>query len=144
MSHSPIPNTLLRGCGFHHVAIRAWDFDKTLTFYTDGLGFHAKIAWGEKPSRAVMLDTGDGNYLEVFEGNTTAGPKPEGAILHFALRVDSCDAALARAVAAGAQVTMESKTVDIPSTPTGPTPVRIAFVKGPDGETIEFFENTLT
>jgi glyoxylase I family protein len=137
-------NTALPGCGFHHVAIRAWDFDRSVAFYTEVLGFRHKIGWGEKPGRAVMLDTGDGNYLEIFEGKTTEGHKPEGAILHFALRVDDCDAALERARAAGALVTMEAKDVSIPSSPTGPTPVRIAFIKGPDGETIEFFQNTLT
>ncbi len=137
-------NQKLPGCGFHHVAIRSWDFDKTMTFYTDGLGFKLKIGWGEKPNRAMMLDTGDGNYFEVFEGKTTEGDKPEGAVIHFALRVASCDQAVAAAVAAGAVVTMESKDVSIPSYPQGPTPIRIAFVKGPDGELIEFFENALT
>jgi glyoxylase I family protein len=144
MSHLPIPNQILPGCGFHHVAIRAWDFDKSVKFYAEGLGFHPKIAWGDAPSRAIMLDTGDGNYLEIFEGNTTEGSKPEGAIIHFALRVHSCDDAVTRALAVGAELTMASKNVDIPTRPTGPTPVRIAFVKGPDGETIEFFENSLT
>ena len=135
-------NTTIGGGGFHHVAIRARDFDATVRFYTEGLGFKEKIAWGEGPKRAIMLDTGDGNYMEVFAGGSDA-PKPEGAILHFALRTDDCDAALARARAAGAQVTMEPKDVDIPSTPS-PTPVRIAFCKGPDGEIIEFFQNQTT
>ena len=88
-----------------------------------------------------MLDTGDGNYIELFAGGSKE-PKPEGVILHFALRTDNCDAALERARAAGMQVTMEPKDVEIPSTP--PTPVRIAFCKGPDGEVIEFFQNDRT
>jgi len=144
MSKYPSSNSVLPGCGFHHVAIRAWDFDKSLAFYTEVFGFRPKIGWGHKPERAVMLDTGDGNYLEIFEGKTVEGQKPEGAIIHFALRVENCDAALERARTAGATVTMEPKTVEIPSYPTGPTPVRIAFVRGPDGEHIEFFQNSLT
>ena len=135
-------NTTIGGGGFHHVAIRAHDFDASVRFYTQGLGFKEKIRWGIDKSRAVMLDTGDGNYLEIF-ANATPGHKPEGAILHFALRTDNCDAALNRARQAGAQVTMESKDVDIDSTPHR-TPVRIAFCKGPDGEIIEFFQNELT
>jgi glyoxylase I family protein len=135
-------NTTLGGGGFHHVAIRAHDFDASVRFYTQGLGFKEKIRWGIDKSRAVMLDTGDGNYLEIF-ANAAPGHKPEGAILHFALRTDNCDAALNRAREAGAQVTMESKDVDIDSTPHR-TPVRIAFCKGPDGEIIEFFQNELT
>jgi glyoxylase I family protein len=86
-----------------------------------------------------MLDTGDGSCLEVFAGGAD-GPQPEGAVLHFALRTTDCDAALARARAAGAEVTMEPTRVDIPTRPR-PTPVRIAFCKGPDGEVIEFFQS---
>ena len=135
-------NAAIGGGGFHHVAIRAHDFDASVRFYTAALGFRERIAWGEGDKRAVMLDTGDGNYLEVFAGGK-AGAKPEGAILHLAIRTADCDAALARARAAGAQVTMEPAAIDIPSRP-GPTPVRIAFFKGPDGEVIELFQNEVT
>ena len=135
-------NKTLGGGGFHHVAIRAYDFDASVRFYTEALGFTQKIAWGEGEKRAVMLDAGDGNYMEIF-ANGKHEPKPEGAIIHFALRTNNCDAAIERARAAGAQVTVEPKDVDIPSTPHR-TPVRIAFCKGPDGEIIEFFQNELT
>ena len=43
----------------------------------------------------------------------------------------------------GAEVTMEPTNINLQSTP-GPTPIRIAFCKGPDGEIIEFFQNELT
>lgn len=127
--------------GFHHIALRASNFDASVRFYTQALGFVPRITWGEGDKRAIMLDTGNGNYLEIFAGGQ-AGPRPEGAWLHLALRTSQCDAALERARQAGAQVTMESKSLDIPSTP--PTPVRIAFCQGPDGEIIEFFQNSLT
>jgi glyoxylase I family protein len=135
-------NAKIGGGGFHHVAIRAHDFDASVRFYTQALGFVEKVRWGDGPKRAIMLDAGDSNYLEIF-ANGTAEPKPEGAILHFALRTTDCDAALARARAAGAQVTMEPKDIDLASTP-GPTAIRIAFCKGPDGELIEFFQNQTT
>ena len=141
-------NTTLHGGGFHHIAIRAYDFEATLKFYIEGLGFKRVYGWGadgrangEKDSRAAMLDTGDGNYLEVFAGSTRKpdAEVPEGALLHFALRTTDCDAALERARAAGATVTMEPKTVPINGDT--PTDFRIAFVKGLDGEIIEFFQN---
>ena len=135
-------NAVLGGGGFHHVAIRALDFDASVRFYTDGLGFREKIVWGEGDGRAILLDTGDGNYLEIFAGGKNE-PKLEGAILHFAIRTTDCDAATKRAVAAGATITMQPKALTIQSRP-GPTPVKISFVKGPDGELIEFFENELT
>ena len=113
-----------------------------MKFYTEALGFKEKIRWGEGPERAIMLDTGDGNYLEIF-ANGSAEPKPEGCIIHFALRTDNCDAAVERARAAGVVITIETKDVVIQSIPK-PTPVRLAFCKGPDGEIIEFFQNTTT
>lgn len=127
--------------GFHHVALRASDFEMTLRFYQDGLGFVRKYGWGEGDSRAAMLDTGDGNYLEVFAGGKRAAGEdpPEGALLHFAIRTPDVDAAYARAMAAGARSHVEPKNVTLGGDP--PVPVRLAFVKGPDGEIIEFFQN---
>lgn len=145
----PNSNTTLGGGGFHHVAIRARDFDASVAFYTDVLGFAPVVAWGEAPGRAMMLDTGDGNYLEVFE-RPNQPPMPEGvegAILHFAIRTDDTEAALERARAAAVKVTMETKDVNIANTLEGrptPVPVRIAFFEGPDGELIELFQNELT
>jgi glyoxylase I family protein len=131
----------VNGPGFHHVAIRASDFDATLKFYQEGFGFVRRFGWGEGDRRAALLDTGDGNYLEVFAGGKRAPGEepPEGAILHFALRVADTDAAYRKAVAAGAVSTMEPK--DVPIDGDYPVKVRIAFVKGPDGEVIEFFQN---
>jgi glyoxylase I family protein len=132
----------IKGGGFHHIAIRVRDFERAVKFYTKGLGFREKIQWGEGDKRAILLDTGNGNYVEIFAG----GKKPskvEGAILHVAFRSKNCAAALARAKAAGATVTMKPTRLTIPSRP-HPTPVRIAFCKAPDGTLIEFFENKLT
>ncbi len=122
------------------MAIRTHRFDDSLRFYIDGLGFTQKIAWGDTPARAVMLDTGDGNYLEVFERE---GVPPETTgeanILHFALRCDDCESATEAARAAGAKVTMEPKVPDA-FTNLG-LKTKISFVLGPDGEIVEFFES---
>ena len=129
------------GPGFHHIAMRASDLDATVRFYEEGLGFRRAYGWGEGDGRAVMLDSGDGNYLEVFAGGKRAPGEdpPEGAVLHFALRIPDTDAAFRRAVDAGARPTVEPKDVTISGDP--PVRVRLAFVKGPDGEIIEFFHN---
>ena len=138
-------NKTLGGGGFHHVAIRAQDFDASVRFYTEALGFIERIRWGSDQKRAIMLDVGDGNYLEIFSGRTESlsSDAPEPPILHFAIRTGDTDAAIARARAAGAVVTIEPKDVVIQSTPQ-PTPVRLAFCKGPDGEIIEFFQSETT
>ena len=43
------------------------------------------------------------------------------------------------ALAAGATALTPPKTVDIPTAKPVPMSIRIAFVKGPDGEEVEFF-----
>jgi glyoxylase I family protein len=113
------------------------DFDKSFSFYTEGLGLDPVHRWGEPGNRAVMLDTGDGSMIEIFEGRP-APVEPEGWYLHIALRTDNCDKAIEAARAAGGTVTVEPKDVDIPSEP--PYKVRIAFFKGPDGEILELFQ----
>lgn len=142
-------NETLYGGGFHHIALRAYDFDATLKFYIDGLGFKSTHTWGEddranggKDTRAAMLDTGDGNYLEVFAGREgdPAAILPEGALIHFALRTNNVEAALERARSLGAPVTMEPKKV-FPPNGARALEFHIAFVTGPNGEVIEFFHN---
>ena len=139
-----MPNSILGGGGFHHVCIKTCDWDRTMRFYQEVLGCAEKIAWRAAPERAVMLDTGDGNYLEVFEDLAYA-PAPNGSVVHFALRTTRLDEVAARVRAAGAKITVEPKNVTIATTNgAGPVPIRIFFCEGPSGEVIEFFQNTLT
>ncbi len=128
--------------GFHHLAIRVADFPAACAFYADGLGFSVKAQWGEGDKQVALMDSGNGNYVEIFAG-AQSGDRPQGVCEHLAFRTDDCDAALARAVAAGATVTMDAKSLTIDARPT-PLPVRIAFVRTPTGEIVEFFQNELT
>lgn len=59
--------------GFHHVVIRALDFDETVQFYTQGLGFRVHLAFAIPPrmDRAVFLEAGDRRFIEV-----SAKPRP--------------------------------------------------------------------
>ena len=129
--------------GFHHVCVKTKDWDATMRFYQDTLGCTVKIAWRSAPQRAVMLDTGDGNYIEVFEDLTYSGPT-NGAICHFAFRTSHLDEVAACVRAAGHKITVEPRDVTIPTTNAGPVPVRIFFCEGPNGESIEFLQNSLT
>ncbi len=128
--------------GFHHIAIRVGDFDKAVAFYTNGLGFDEKVGWGEGDNQVALMDAGNGNYVEIFAGGAD-GERPQGLVEHYAFRCSDVDAAVERAVAAGAVVTVDPKDVTIPSRPRE-LPVRIAFCKTPSGEIIEFFDNELT
>jgi glyoxylase I family protein len=127
------------GPGFHHVAIRAYDFEKTLAFYKEALGYERVYGWGTSPKRIALLGIGDGNYTEVLEGRPADEIIPEGAILHYAVRVADADAAYARAIAGGAVSVSAPRTLDLDGDRV--VTIRIAFVKGLDGEVIEFFQN---
>ena len=143
------PNAILGGGGFHHVCVKTRDWDRTMQFYRETLGCVEKVAWRTAPNRAVMLDCGNANYIEVFED---AGylPAANGAVLHFALRTTRLDEITARVRAFGAKITMEPKDVTIANTASGPyavsgpLPIRIFFCEGPNGEVIEFFQNSAT
>ena len=137
-------NPILGDGGFHHVCIKTREWDRTLAFYRETLGFTEKIAWRQAPQRAVMLDAGQGDYLEIFE-DPAYEASPQGAVIHLALRTTRLDAVAARVRAAGAKITMEPKDVTIAATNgAGPVPIRIFFCEGPAGEIIEFFQNALT
>jgi glyoxylase I family protein len=137
--------------GFHHVAIRAVDFDETIRFYTEGLGFrvHYPFSIPGRIDRAAFLDAGDGHFVEVFGDGSTVQSEgrrrfpneepTEGALLHFCLRVEDADAAYARALAAGAGSRVAPVTRQLGTDPL--VEVRIAFITGPNGEVIEFMQS---
>ena len=122
--------------GFHHIQMKCQDLDASIAFYK-ALGMTVDRTWGAGEKRACMVHAGNGNYLELFAGGA-AGDKPEGFVGHFAIRVDDTQAAFDTAIAAGATEVRPVTRLDIPSDPV--LPVILAFVKGPDGEIIEFFQ----
>lgn len=139
------------GNGFHHVAVRAIDFDATLKFYVEGLGFTVRFPFSVpgRIDRAAFLDCGDGRYIEVFgqgsqvqsEGRRrhSGEEATEGAVLHFCLRAADTDASYTRAIAAGGASRVEPVTRRLSEDPV--VEVRIAFVTGPNGEVIEFLQS---
>ena len=132
-------NPKLRGGGLHHIAIEASDFEGSLRFYTEGLGFREVLTFPEEEQTVAMLDTGDGTYVELFSGGS--GERPKGSILHYALRTSDCDAATERARAAGGTITQEPADAVLEGNP--PVPVRYSFCEGPDGEQIELLQADL-
>lgn len=127
-------NSKLSHCGFHHIALKTRNYDSSLAFYRDGLGFPIAHHWGEGDARISLLDLGDGNYLELFA--TAAGTTADvnGAFFHLALRSTDVDADIEHVRSLGCPITIEPKDVLL----NGKT-VRIGFFTGPDGEVLEFF-----
>jgi glyoxylase I family protein len=146
MPDKPSTNTVLSGSGFHHIALRARDFEKSFKFYTEVLGFTLAHQWGEGPGRIALLDMGDGNYVELFASTPEQTPA-EGAEIpapypwpyfHLAIRSVDVPADIERVRAHGCTITVEPKSVPVgnPS-----KTIHVGFFLGPDGETLEFFGN---
>ncbi|MGI6203627.1 MAG: VOC family protein [Eubacteriales bacterium] len=130
-------NKVISGMGFHHIALKAHNFEESLKFYTEGLGMKPLAGWGEGDGRIQMLDIGDGTILELFAGGSEHAET--GRYIHLAFCCDDVDAAFAAAVKAGAKVKTEPATVPLDSKPQ-PMTLRVAFVYGPSGEELEFFK----
>lgn len=127
-------NEIIKGMGFHHIALKAVDFDTSVKFYT-ALGMKFYTQWGEGDGRIAMFDLGDGGILELFAG----GKEGENTnYIHFALKVDDVDAAYDTAIAAGAKPKSAPKVVPLDSAPVKLT-LNCGFVYGPSGEELEFF-----
>lgn len=120
--------------GIHHVSMKCSsteEYEKTIDFYKNILGIPVAREW----QAGIMLDTGNG-IVEIFNDGDDASGK--GVIRHFAFATDDVDACVEAVKAAGYEVFIEPKDIEIASTPA--FPARIAFCKGPLGEEIELFE----
>ena len=121
--------------GLHHVALTAVNLNETIAFYEKAFGFTLLRRWGdEKP--AAMMDMGGDAILEIF-GGAEGGDEKGSRWLHIAVKTDDTDACYAAALAAGATEETQPKDAVIPSAE--PFPVRLAFVRGLNGELIEIF-----
>lgn len=161
----PAQHRTTRSRGLHHVAIRTRDWERTLRFYRDVLGYPVKMAWEEgvgtlnerlaqrnsRSQRWAYLDTGDGAYLEIFDDPSFIAPtgadsdpvkNPGSALVHFGVRTANIDDVLGRARAHGETVLGEPTAYTLHTTTgQGPVTVRLCFLQGPNGEYIELLED---
>ncbi|WP_432039113.1 VOC family protein [Streptomyces cucumeris] len=145
--------------GLDHIALRAYDIDATVRFYTDALGFRFLSEWAAPEAgvhRCVFLDAGDDRIIEIFDAASTppggsahrlspdaARPGDEerarhAALVHFAVRTGDPAELFRRAVEAGARPLMAPAEVEAKGST--PMTLQVAFVHGPDGEVIEFIK----
>ena len=139
-------NHIIKGLGYAHMAIAAKDFDKSLTFY-QALGMKVYTQWGEGDSRIALLDTGNGDLVELFakpdlNADKAATPADGNPFLHFAFSAQNVDEAYRIALEAGATPVTPPTEMPLKSHPVSMT-LRIAFVKGPSGEELEFFKTVI-
>ncbi len=128
--------------GFHHVCINARrNYAATVSFYRDTLGLPQRVEFSYGGRRASLIDAGSGNYIEIFDYSGEPAESMPATLSHLALRTKHVDALIARLAEAGVVVTVQPVTIDLPTT-VGPNPfvVRIAFFTGPEGESVELFD----
>lgn len=134
-------NKTICGCDFHHVALQTSNFEKSLKFYTEGLGFQLRARWRADSGKEIaLLNIGNDSYFELFSDGETAEEQPvcAGAFFHLALAVADSRQAFAQAVACGGVPHIQPKEVALGAH--GEISATLSFVLGPDGEQIEFFQ----
>ena len=135
-------NKKISGCTFHHVALQTSDFEKSLRFYTEGLGFEVyKTFTASMGKKVALIDIGEGSYFELFSDGEVKEDKRDyaGRYFHLALKVDNAFEAYKRALEyGGEEMGKAPREMELPTEP--PMPVVIGFIKGPDGEELEFFQ----
>ena len=127
------------GLGFHHVALKCKDFEKSIAFYK-ALGLTEYTRWGTPERMIALLKLPNGGMMELFSDGGDMFPE-EGKYVHFALASSDVEGDYERALKAGATSHIAPKTVELDSHPVRLT-LHLAFVKGPDGEQVEFIEST--
>ena len=119
------------------VALTVRDFERSVNFYSEGLGIEPAAIWNNDGGQALMLNMGNAT-LEVFDKRQAevidqreAGERVSGQI-RFALQVPDLNAAMQRLLAHGATLVHEPVL-----TPWGDYNVRL---QDPDGMQITLFQ----
>ncbi|MBR3767718.1 MAG: VOC family protein [Clostridia bacterium] len=129
-------NEIIKDLGFHHIALRCADIEKSLTMYK-ALGMKEIVRWGEGEKLIVMLDIGDGSRIELFADGGDHYSE-NGKWQHFAMSCFDVESAYEAALKAGFKERTPPKTVALESSPEKMS-IQVAFVLGPDNEQVEFF-----
>ena len=126
----------MRFDGFHHIGLFVKDAQKSLDFYTKGLGAKETFSFpmGDSGQTIYLVDLGNNAVVEIIpRGNGEEESNAHWA--HIAVRTDDARAAYDMAVGAGAVSRSEPQEMKL-----GTMAVCNAFVYGPDREVIEFFQ----
>jgi glyoxylase I family protein len=94
-------------------------------------------SWQNGNTKAAMLEMSDGALIEIFDFGTSE-PEERPRWLHLAVIVDDVDAVYEKALQCGAAT--DRPPFDVPDFKGPGTNLRLAFVKGPDGELIELYQ----
>lgn len=124
--------------GFHHIGLFVKDIQKSLNFYTKGLGgkeVHSFPMTTDNSKTVYLVDLGNNATIELIpKGNDE--DEVNSRWVHVSINTDNPKAAYDMAIKAGAVSRSEPNEMKL-----GTMAIRNAFVYGPDREVIEFFQN---
>ena len=122
--------------GYHHIGLYTADLAKSLAFYTEGLGGKITFSFpmGNTGKTIYLVDLGGNAVVEIIPKGTGAA-ESNAHWVHIAVTTDDARAAFEKAIQAGACTQSEPQDLML-----GTMAVCNAFVTGPDGEVIEFFQ----
>ena len=135
---SPTPNQPVLEL---RVALTVKDFERSVKFYSEGLGIDPAAIWNNEGGQALILNMGSAT-LEIFDEKQAEGidqletAKRISGQIRFALQVPDLKVAMERLLAHGATLVHPPVT-----TPWGDYNVRL---QDPDGMQITLFQETTT
>ena len=110
-------NSVIKGCGVHHIAVQTRDWEASLRLYQSVLGMELVAEFGSPERKIILLDMGDGSHMELFAPTTASptvdNPPANDPITHIALATTDTRSALQHVRQAGYEVTMEPKDVAV-------------------------------
>ncbi|ALP37183.1 glyoxalase [Paenibacillus sp. IHB B 3084] len=138
--------------GLAHVAIQAQDYQATIAFYTEVLGFKRGHHWSlpsfQIREASMLISPDQRTCLEIFDNDAVipaqgkkASSEDEiahGALLHFAFYVDDVNEIYQKALAHGARTFVEPDQLTLGEPP---LVVKNAVIYSTNGEVIEFIED---
>ena len=122
---------------YDHIHLRSTDPEKTAQYYERMFGAEIIRSMQQGQPRIDMKIGGQDVFIAPLPPNGTVNPPPVTpyqGLDHFGLRVTGIDQVVADLKAKGAEFTMELN---------APRPgIRICFVRGPEGVSIEILERS--
>ena len=133
----PSKNKLIKGLGFHHVSITTRKMEETLHFYCDVVGMSIEKETMIGNRQLFQLNIGDGMLVEISDPTpelleAASAPIP---LNHIGFATDDLIGTVECVRSAGYPIASEPHAIS-----SGSIQANIAFVKGPNGESIELMQ----
>lgn len=123
--------------GIDHIALNAFDYETTLSFYRDMLGFRQLNSVSTDDFKATYLEIAQGVRLEIFDLKNKAIQMErtdlDVGVKHFAFSVENVKLHAKQLEEAGVEIIL-------PYTELENFKAKVVLFKDPDGNTVEFCE----